>query len=89
VLCVSIADVSANADSNQHANARLDVSANVQGTTEAWTLAQAGLTGAELAYRKRFRPQPVAGPTPSPRVFPNVAELVERLRADGVLAQKG
>jgi electron transfer flavoprotein alpha/beta subunit len=77
VLCVSSADVTATG------------TANATGTTEAWTLQQAGLTGAELAYRKRFRPLPSAGPVQSAKVFADVAQLVERLRADGVLAQKG
>lgn len=55
------------------------------GSTEVWTLGQAGLTAAELSYRKRFRPHPSPGPSPSPRVFADVAALVERLRADGLL----
>jgi electron transfer flavoprotein beta subunit len=53
--------------------------------TESWGLGQAGLTGAELAYRKRFRPHPSAGPESKARVFTDVSALVERLRADGVL----
>ena len=60
-----------------------------KGTTEAWALGQAGLTAAELAYRKRFKPQPSEGPAQAAKVFADVAQLVERLRADGVLAQKG
>lgn len=78
VLCVCTGDVSANASANP----------NASGSTESWTLQQAGLTGAELAYRKRFRPQWAPGPTPSPRLFKDVPALVERLRADGVLGQK-
>jgi electron transfer flavoprotein alpha/beta subunit len=80
VLCVSVADATT-------ANAGAPP-AGAAGSTEEWTLTQAGLTGAELAYRKRFRPQPSPGPTPSARVFSDVAELIERLRADGVLGRK-
>jgi hypothetical protein len=52
---------------------------------ENWNLGQAGLTGAELAYRKRFRPHPSSGPEAQPRTLADVSALIERLRADGVL----
>jgi len=55
--------------------------------TEVWTLAQAGLTGAELAYRKRFRPQPQEGPRGQPKLFPDAAALAARLRDDGLLPE--
>jgi electron transfer flavoprotein alpha/beta subunit len=56
------------------------------GETEVWTLGQAGLTGAELSYRKRFKPHPSLGPVGAPRLFADVAQLAARLQADGLLS---
>jgi electron transfer flavoprotein alpha/beta subunit len=56
------------------------------GETEVWTLGQAGLTAAELSYRKRFRPHTATGPKAQPRVFTDAAQLAARLKADGLLA---
>ena len=52
---------------------------------EPWTLADASLTAAELTYRRSFRPRPVEGPTQKPRQFGDVAALLARLRADGLV----
>ena len=52
---------------------------------ESWALTKVGLSGAELSYRKHFRPQPVKGPVPSPRRFADAAALAARLRADGLV----
>lgn len=59
------------------------------GEAEVWTLDRIGLTSAELAYRKRFRPQPAPGPVATPLRFANARELVARLRSDGVLPGQG
>jgi electron transfer flavoprotein beta subunit len=52
---------------------------------ESWTLARAGLTAAELTYRKRFSPHPSPGPQRQPRQLADARALAERLRADGLL----
>lgn len=54
-------------------------------TIESWTLAEANLTAAELSYRRTFRPQPGEGPKTAPRRFADVASLLARLRADGLV----
>jgi electron transfer flavoprotein alpha/beta subunit len=53
--------------------------------TEEWTLGKAGLSPAELGYRRRFKPHPSSGPTSAPRVFADAASLAARLRADGLI----
>jgi electron transfer flavoprotein alpha/beta subunit len=53
---------------------------------EAWTLARAGLTAAELTYRKRFLPHPSPGPEQVARRLSDAHALAERLRADGLVA---
>ena len=55
------------------------------GTTEVWTLEQAGIAAAEVAYRKRFRARPEPGPTAKPRVFDDARALAARLLADGLV----
>jgi hypothetical protein len=52
---------------------------------ESWTLARAGLTAAELTYRKRFSPHPSPGPQREARRLDDARALAERLRADGLL----
>jgi electron transfer flavoprotein beta subunit len=52
---------------------------------ESWSLARAGLTAAELSYRKRFLPHPAPGPERQARRLADARALVERLRADGLL----
>jgi electron transfer flavoprotein alpha/beta subunit len=58
-------------------------------TTEAWSLADVGLQPTDLSYRRRFRAavpaEGIAPPAARPRTFASATELVERLRADGVL----
>jgi electron transfer flavoprotein alpha/beta subunit len=56
-----------------------------EAAVDAWTLGDVGLTPAEVAYRRRFRPELAAGPTHAPLRFDSPAALVERLRADGLL----
>jgi hypothetical protein len=51
------------------------------------TLADVGISPAEVRWRKRFAPRPApAAPAPRPRVFNAPAELAERLVADGLVA---
>jgi len=63
--------------------------------TEAWTLADVGITPSELAYRRRFRPRTVAElgnrtpPISRPRIFASAAELLVRLQADGLVDPAG
>lgn len=59
------------------------------GEIESWTLSKVGLSGAELGYRKHFRPLPTKGPVPSPRKLEDAAALAARLRADGLLRGDG
>jgi len=65
-------------------------------STEAWSLADVGITASELAYRRRFRPRTVAelgnGRTPPvarPRVFASATDLLLRLQADGLVDHTG
>jgi electron transfer flavoprotein alpha/beta subunit len=55
------------------------------GAIDVWSLADAGLTQAELSYRRRFLPQQGNGPEGRPRLFADAAALAARLRADGVV----
>ncbi len=57
-------------------------SPSVETPIERLTLAEIGVAPAELGWRRRFAPQPATGPTPRPRVLPDVPALVERLRAE-------
>src|SRR5256885_2134004 len=59
------------------------------GEIESWALTKVGLSGAELSYRKHFRPQPIKGPIPTPRQFGDAAALAKRLRADGLVRGGG
>jgi electron transfer flavoprotein alpha/beta subunit len=52
---------------------------------DQWSLSDASLTAAELTYRRSFRPRPVEGPEARPHKFADVAALVGRLRADGLV----
>ena len=79
VLCLAAAP-------SESAGAEAGAWTSAVGSTEVWTLGQAGLTSAELSYRKRFRPHASAGPTGAPRVFPDAPSLVARLLADGLLS---
>jgi electron transfer flavoprotein alpha/beta subunit len=81
VLCVADASV---VDATATAAAGWEAAAS-ESPEEVWTLAQAGLQPHELAYRKRFRAQPLPGPTAAPRVFSDARKLADRLKRDGLL----
>jgi electron transfer flavoprotein alpha/beta subunit len=81
VLCVSDASV-VDAGATEAAGW---ASAAADAKDEVWSLAQAGLQPHELAYRKRFRAQPLKGPVSAPRVFTDARKLAERLKRDGLI----
>jgi electron transfer flavoprotein alpha/beta subunit len=57
-------------------------------SVERISLAQIGVSDAELAWRRRFALKPAPGPHPLPRAFPDAATLAARLAADGLLPRR-
>jgi len=52
---------------------------------DEWSLADASLNAAGISYRRSFRPLKTEGPRAQPHRFDDVAQLAERLRADGLV----
>lgn len=58
----------------------------VTGETVYWTLADIGLSEAEISYRKQFLPQPVEHAAFAPKEL-SLGELRQRLTAEGLLLE--